>query len=551
MLSLLVLLTAAPAATAATSCDYKRPKLEKLGEGAHPTFSADGKAIIFNSTRGGGAGGQGARPGNTQGALRIYRAPRDPKTGKFKTEGPHVVCLTCKHLRPSGAEGSFDGTAQASPDGRKIIFTSSRDHEPAPASAPGGGIGQDVYVMNADGSDPVRLTITPSHAGTYHPQWSFDGKHILWGRNYNDLKSWELLVARYVSRPRPHLERVVRLTGNDDSRFYEPHGFSPDGRRVIFTAARGNAGNGEIYTMELERGAGGRILRGGRVKQLTDNRYWDEHAHYRHDGSKIAWITSRDHPGAGLGTVMTTSDLLNVPPDYDNYLVVPGVFLLVTAGSLDIHLMDPDGSHDLKVTDEQFAADLDWSPDGCKIVFRNKGSEVGLVKFPRRPGGGCLNSRGGARGRRLGPAVLGRTRTRQRRAFRGKRLRSRRGIDRYCATGGGSFRIGYPTRRLNAGLSRRERARIRRRAVLILTSSRRFSVRRIRRGTSVRRLRRLLRGERRVPVGRNVWYLAAGRSARVVFKTRGRRVLDVGIADRRLTTGGGAQTRFLRAWQLG
>jgi len=158
------------------------------------------------------------------------------------------------------------------------------------------------------------------------------------------------------------------------------------------------------------------------------------------------------------------------------------------------------------------------------------------------PGGGrlvrtgCLNSRGGARGKRLGPAQLGRTRSRQRRLLRGKALKARAGMDRYCATGGGSFRIGY--------------SRAGRRVVLIITSSRRFAVRRIRRGASVATLRRRLRGERRTRVGRNVWYLARGRSATLAFKTRGRKVLDVGIADRRLTRGARASKRFLRSWEL-
>ena len=67
----------------------------------------------------------------------------------------------------------------------------------------------------------------------------------------------------------------------------------------------------------------------------------------------------------------------------------------------------------------------------------------GCPSTSRLAGVGCLNSRGGVRGKRLGPAALGRTRSRQRRLMRGKALKSRAGIDRYCAAGGGSFRIGY------------------------------------------------------------------------------------------------------------
>jgi pimeloyl-ACP methyl ester carboxylesterase len=159
---------------------------------------------------------------------------------------------------------------------------------------------------------------------------------------------------------------------------------------------------------------------------------------------------------------------------------------------------------------------------------------------------GCLNSRRGARGKRLGPARLGRTRSSQRRRLRGKRLRDRPGIDRYCATGGGSFRIGYPTARL----SPRQRAVARGRAILVLTSSRRFKVAGVRAGSGVRALRRRLRGERRFRVGRNVWFLARGRAATHAYKTRGRKVLAVGIADRRMTHGARASKRLLRSWEL-
>jgi hypothetical protein len=115
--------------------------------------------------------------------------------------------------------------------------------------------------------------------------------------------------------------------------------------------------------------------------------------------------------------------------------------------------------------------------------------------------------------------------------------------------GGGSLRIGYPTRRLNRGLGRSERRRVRSRAVAVLVTSRRYTIRRIRVGSSVRTLRRRLRGERRQRVGRNTWYVAAGSRARLLFKTRRGRVREIGIADRRLTGTARGRRNLLRAWQ--
>jgi dipeptidyl aminopeptidase/acylaminoacyl peptidase len=58
--------------------------------------------------------------------------------------------------------------ADWSPDGGKIVFTSTRD-----------GLG-DLYVMDADGSNQARLTTTPaaSTARNSHPVWSPDGARI-------------------------------------------------------------------------------------------------------------------------------------------------------------------------------------------------------------------------------------------------------------------------------------------------------------------------------------------------------------------------------------
>ena len=163
---------------------------------------------------------------------------------------------------------------------------------------------------------------------------------------------------------------------------------------------------------------------------------------------------------------------------------------------------------------------------------------------------GCVKFRRGVRGRRLGPARLGRTRKAQRSLFKKAKLRPRGGVDRYCITGGGALRIAYPTARLIRPLGRSQRKRIRTRAVLVLTSSRRYQIRGIRPGSGVRNLHRRLRGERRVRVGASVWYIAPGRATRLAFRVRGRRVREIGLADKRLIPSHRAAKRLLRAWRL-
>jgi hypothetical protein len=126
-------------------------------------------------------------------------------------------------------------------------------------------------------------------------------------------------------------------------------------------------------------------------------------------------------------------------------------------------------------------------------------------------------------------------------------LKSHKGIDRYCVRGGGEMRIGYPTRRLSSRISKRSRERIRRKAVLVISSSKRFRVGKVRTGMRLPALRERLRGEKRYRVGRSVWFTARGKS-RLLFRTQKGRVREVGLGDKALTSTRRGTQRFLRAW---
>jgi hypothetical protein len=116
--------------------------------------------------------------------------------------------------------------------------------------------------------------------------------------------------------------------------------------------------------------------------------------------------------------------------------------------------------------------------------------------------------------------------------------------------GGGAMRIGYPLKRLRTKLSRKERRRVINRAMLILTTNRSYRIKGIRNGSAVKTMRRKVKGERSLRIGKNRWYIARGSKARIVFKTRGKRVLEVGLADRRLTRTARIAKRTLASWEL-
>ncbi|HEX2043639.1 MAG TPA: hypothetical protein VHF24_13480 [Acidimicrobiales bacterium] len=65
-----------------------------------------------------------------------------------------------------------------SPDGRQMTFHSRRDFLPQPTN-----LQLEIYRMNADGSNPVRLT-GPDNVFDVFPVWSPDGTRIAWPREF-------------------------------------------------------------------------------------------------------------------------------------------------------------------------------------------------------------------------------------------------------------------------------------------------------------------------------------------------------------------------------
>ncbi|MBI1928203.1 PD40 domain-containing protein [Candidatus Poribacteria bacterium] len=87
-----------------------------------------------------------------------------PSVGAFN----HLSIFT-----PSATHGEFNLQPAWSPDGAKIAFVSTRDGN------------NEIYVMNADGTNPMNLTHHP--ASELYPAWSPDGTKIAFvsGRDGN------------------------------------------------------------------------------------------------------------------------------------------------------------------------------------------------------------------------------------------------------------------------------------------------------------------------------------------------------------------------------
>jgi Tol biopolymer transport system component len=245
-----------------------------------------------------------------------------------------------------------------------ILFVSSRDH-PHSIGGDGGGIGQELYAMRADGSAATRLTTSDGFATNYHPNFSHDGTRVVWGNT--EYRTWDVMVADFVDDAKGmRLENPRRLL--KDTTWWETHDFTSDGKRVITTNTRSGLESTDIYAVDVETGA---------LTRLTDDPAWDEHAHLSPDGRVMSWISGRWHPAS----VWRFADG-SLDATYDFFWIVPGIFFNFinppVGFSTELTLMNNDGTGITELTtDGQVCADNQWSADSTRILFRQSPADLG------------------------------------------------------------------------------------------------------------------------------------------------------------------------------
>ena len=180
----------------------------------------------------------------------------------------------------------YDAEGTISPDGKKIIFTSSRN----------GDI--DLYTMDIDGGNVKQITNTLGYDGG--ACFSPDSKKIVWRASRpqtpEEVKEYKDLLAQGLVMP-THMELFVANADGSDAHQVTHLGkanwapaFTPDGKRLVFASdyeyERGFPFN--LYLINLD---------GTGLERISHDGSFDAFPMFSPDGKKFIFSSNRNNGG--------------------------------------------------------------------------------------------------------------------------------------------------------------------------------------------------------------------------------------------------------------
>ena len=270
-----------------------------------------------------------------------------------------LTVLTGGVIQPRLAVSQSPTIVASSVQNGRIAFDSKRDGN------------DEIYVMNADGSEQTRLT--NNLAGSGGPAWSPDGRKIAFYscRDGND----EIYVMNADGTGQTNLT-------NNTTYDWQP-AWSPDGTKIAFVSYRD--GNLEIYVMNSD-GLG--------VRRLTNNSANDVMPAWSPDGTKIAFVSCRDGnfeiyvmnaDGSGV-TRLTNNPAYDGCPAWGTALVCPAPSGLDVCALLPGDILLKRGSMDLQCAG---AEEREWIEDIGGTYFTHSALYVGNLMVAEAAGYAC------------------------------------------------------------------------------------------------------------------------------------------------------------------
>jgi TolB protein len=255
-------------------------KMVSTGKGRTtcPFFTKDNKHIIYASTH---LGGDACPP-----------APDRSKYGNkyiwplYNTFDIFMADLDGKIIKQLTNSKGYDAEATLSPDGKKMIYTSTKD----------GDI--DLYIMDLETGKEQRVTNTPGYDGG--AWFSPDGNKIIWRasrpRTAAEVKEYKDLLAENLVAP---TNMEVFIANSDGSNPYQVTSFGqanwapaymPDNKRIIFASnheyKRGFPFN--LYIIDE---------RGTNLQKISRDQGFDAFPMFSPDGRQLVFCSNRNNKG--------------------------------------------------------------------------------------------------------------------------------------------------------------------------------------------------------------------------------------------------------------
>jgi Tol biopolymer transport system component len=239
-------------------------------------FMPDGKSILYASTH-----------------LGNEACPETPRSVNGKYVWPiyadfdiFVADLNGNIIKQLTNEPGYDAEATISPDGKKIVFTSTRSGD------------LELYTMDLDGSNVKQVTTGLGYDGGAF--FSPDSKKLVFRASRptskEDVENYQSLLKEGLVQPTNMEIYTCNVDGSDLKQItklgnanWAPY-FHPSGKKIVFSSNHHSQSGRQfnIFSIDLE---------GSNLEQITYDEAFDAFPMFSFDGKKLVFSSNRNNGG--------------------------------------------------------------------------------------------------------------------------------------------------------------------------------------------------------------------------------------------------------------